>query len=113
MQLQISGKNLELTPILREYIQSKIEPLEKFNSHIMDGKVTVEPVRTQHADTFKVTARLHLQNDDVYTEETAETAYTAVDVVHHELERQLHDLKAKYEAMHRKSAATVRAMKSV
>lgn len=113
MQLQITGKNFDLTPTLQDYIQKKIEPLQKFNSHIMDGKVTVEPVRTNHSETFRVTARLHLEHDDVFTEETAATVYAAIDIVHHELERQLHDHKAKHEAKQRKSAAAVRAMKSI
>ena len=113
MQLQITGKNLDLTPALQDYIQKKIEPLQKYNTHIMDGKVTVEPVRVQHAEAFRVSARLHLEHDDVYTEETAGTAYAATDIVHYELERQLHDLKEKYEALHRKSGAAVRAMKSI
>lgn len=113
MQLQISGKNLELTAALQGYIQNKIESLGKYNAHIMDGKITVEPDRTNHSEAFKVTARLHLEHKDVYTEETAATAYAAVDIVRSELERQLHDLKAKDEALHRKSAAAARAMKSV
>ncbi len=113
MQLQISGKNLDLTPTLRDYIKNKITSLEKYNAHMIDGKVTLEPHRSNHSEAFKVTARLHLEHNDVYTEETAETAYAAIDIVRGELERQLHDLKAKTEAMQRKSSVTARAMKSV
>ncbi|MFA5995343.1 MAG: ribosome-associated translation inhibitor RaiA [Patescibacteria group bacterium] len=113
MNLQISGKNLELTAALREYIEKKMASLSKYNEHIMDGKVTLEPAREGHAEAFRVTARLHLQHDDVFTEETRVNAYEAIDVVHNELERQLHDVKSKYEALQRKAGVTKRNLKSI
>lgn len=113
MNLQISGKNLELTEALKVYVTEKIGALARFNEHITDIRVTLEALREQHAESFKATAQFHVGHEVLYTEEVAATMYAAIDIVKHEMERQLRDLKAKVNAKQRKAQQSKRALKSV
>ncbi|EKD76706.1 MAG: hypothetical protein ACD_43C00017G0006 [uncultured bacterium] len=113
MNLHISGKNLELTTALKSYVDEKIGGLARFNDQITEVRVTLEMVRTDHAESFKATAQFHVGHDVLYTEEAAATMYAAIDIVKDEMERQLRDLKAKNETKHRKANISQRGLKSV
>lgn len=104
---------MDLTPALKAYVKDKIGGLSKFNDHIIEGRVTIEPLREQHAESCKVTVQLHISHDTLYTEEVAKTAYAAIDIVKDEMERQLRDLKARYLTLNRKSSQTQRELKSI
>jgi putative sigma-54 modulation protein len=112
MQLQLTGKNLELTQALKAYVEDKIGGLEKFNDAITEMRVTLEDVREQHKQEFRVTAQFHVGREVLFTEEVAGDMYAAIDIVKDEMERQLRDLKAKLETKHRKANATMRDHKS-
>jgi len=113
MNLQITGKNLDLTEALKNYVNEKIGGLAKFNEHITEVRVTLEMVRDEHAESFKATAQFHVGHDVLFTEEAAATMYAAIDIVKDEMERQLRDLKAKLQTKHRRANQTMRDMKSV
>ncbi|MBI2415746.1 MAG: ribosome-associated translation inhibitor RaiA [Candidatus Kerfeldbacteria bacterium] len=112
MNFNLAGKNLDLTPALKAYSEEKIGGLSKFDDQIIELRVTIESLREQHAESFRVTAQLHVSHDVLYTEEVAATAYAAIDIVKDELERQLRDRKERYQAKQRKAASTQRALKS-
>lgn len=112
MNLQISGKNLELTPALKAYVDDKIGGLIKFNDTITDIRVILEDVREQHKEQFKATANVHVGHEVLFTEEVAADMYAAIDIVKSEMERQLRDLKNKFETKHRKANAASRDLKS-
>lgn len=112
MQLQLSGKNLELTAALKSYVEDKIGGLEKYNDGITEMRVILEDVREQHTKQFKASAQIHVGHEVLFTEEVAADMYAAVDIVKDELLRQLRDLKAKLETKHRKANASMRDQKS-
>lgn len=113
MNLQLSGKNIDLTEALKQYVDEKIGGLDRFNEHVTDARVTLECIREHHADSFKATAQFHVGHEVLFTEEVAASMYAAIDIVKDEMERQLRDLKAKLETKHRKANQTQRDMKSV
>lgn len=112
MQLQITGKNLELTEALKQYVEDKIGGLVKYNEYLTEGRVTLEDVREEHAKHFRASAQLHAGHEVLFTEEVAADMYAAIDIVKDELERQLRDLKNKLETKHRKANAAMRDQKS-
>lgn len=112
MNLQLSGKNLELTPALKAYVDDKIGGLEKFNDAITEIRVTLEDVREEHTQHFRAAAQVHVGHDVLFTEEVAASMYAAIDIVKDEMVRQLRDYKNKLETKHRKANAAVRDMKS-
>lgn len=112
MNLQLTGKTIELTPALKAYVEDKIGGLEKYNGQITEMRVTLEDVREERTEQFRVTAQLHVGHEVLFTEEVAADMYAAIDIVKDELLRQLRDLKAKLETKHRKANATMRDHKS-
>ena len=112
MNLQITGKNLELTEALKSYVEDKIGGLAKFNDHITEIRVTLEDVREDHTEKFKATAQFQAGHEVLFTEEVAADMYAAIDIVKDEMERQLRDLKAKLETKQRKANAAMRDQKS-
>ncbi len=113
MNLQLSGKNIELTDALKTYVNDKIGGLTKYNEAITEIRVLLEDVREEHKEQFKATANVHVGHEVLYTEEVAADMYAAIDIVKSEMERQLRDLKNKLETKHRKANAATRNLKSV
>lgn len=114
MKIQLTGKNIEITPAIRTYIEEKLGGLSKYNEQVTELRVTLEHIRDQHAESFRVTAQLQIDvaHDVLFTEEVAKTAYAATDIVKDELERQLRDLKERHLTSQRKASATKRDLKS-
>ncbi len=112
MQLQLTGKNIELTPALKAYVDDKIGGLEKYNEQITQMRVTLEDVREEHTKQFKATVQIQAGHEVLFTEEVAADMYAAIDIIKDEMLRQLRDLKAKLETKHRKANASMRDHKS-
>lgn len=113
MNLQLTGKNLELTTALKAYVDNKIGGLTKYNESITEMRVILEDVREEHTKQFRATAQVHVGHEVLFTEEVAADMYAAIDIVKDEMERQLRDLKNKLETKHRKANATSRDLKAV
>lgn len=113
MNLQISGKNIELTPAMKQYAEEKIGSIDRFNDNIIDTRITIEQIHEHHDNVYHVSAHTHISHDNLHCEITQADVYAALDAVKDELIRQLRDLKEKYATINRKSNATQRAMKSV
>lgn len=113
MNLQISGKNIELTSALKSYVDEKIGSLTRFNEQITEARVTLEMIRENHTESFKAAAQFHVGHEVLFTEEAAATMYAAIDIVKDEMVRQLRDLKAKNETKHRKANIIQRGLKSI
>lgn len=112
MNLQLSGKNLELTDALKAYVNDKIGALARFDEAITEIRVTLEDVREEHKEQFRAAAKFHVGHDILFTEEVAGDMYAAIDIVKDEMERQLRDRKNKLETKHRKANASSRDLKS-
>lgn len=94
MKLNIRGKNLSVTPAIKEYIEKKLSKLDKY---FKDGDNTTSNViiKTRaNKDVIEVTIlkdsmviRAEVMDDDLYT---------AIDLVVEKLERQIRKNKEKY-----------------
>lgn len=113
MNLQISGKNFELSTAIHTYAQDKIGSIERFHDNIIETHVTVEKIHEHHDTMFHVVARCHVSHDELYCEATNVDVYAAIDEAKDELIRQIRDLKARYETKHRKAQASQRELKSI
>ena len=93
MKLNIRGKNLSVTPAIKEYIEKKLNKLDKY---FKDGDNTTSNViiKTRaNKDVIEVTIlkdstviRAEVMDDDLYT---------AIDLVVEKLERQIRKNKEK------------------
>lgn len=86
MNLKITGLHLEVTPPLREYIQSKLERITRHVDNLIEVGVTLSVDKLVQ----KAEVNLHLPpGKDIHVEATEADMYAAVDVVMDKLDRQV------------------------
>jgi putative sigma-54 modulation protein len=85
MQINISGHHVDVTPALREYVNNKLERLNRHFDQITNTHVvlTVERSR-QSAD-----ATLHVAGADIAASAESEDMYAAIDFLTDKLDRQI------------------------
>ncbi|HEX2948861.1 MAG TPA: ribosome-associated translation inhibitor RaiA [Armatimonadota bacterium] len=99
MQVIFSGKNVEVTPALREYAESKIIRLSRFFDHVQEAKVTQTVLRNQHI----VEVTLIANGTIIRAEERSADMYNSIDLVIEKLERQLARYKERFVTRTRES----------
>ncbi|WP_183987174.1 ribosome hibernation-promoting factor, HPF/YfiA family [Deinobacterium chartae] len=94
---QFSGRNVEITEALRNYVSSKLERLDRFNDAITDAKVVMTVRDTRDADRRnRIEVQLNVPGGIIRAEEHNADMYAAADKVVDVLERQLRKFKTKY-----------------
>jgi len=91
MQLNVSGHHVEITESMRGYVASKIERLERHfdivsNVHCI---LTVEKLR------HKAEAKVNVNGDTIYADNTEEDMYAAIDGLVDKLDRRVRKHKEK------------------
>ncbi|MBZ0070276.1 MAG: ribosome-associated translation inhibitor RaiA [Thiohalobacteraceae bacterium] len=97
MQIIISGHHIDITDALRDYVNTKMERLERRFDNVTDVHVvlSVEKLR-QKAD-----ATAHVSGGKLYAETIDEDMYAAIDALVDKLDRQLKKYKEKLTDHHR------------
>lgn len=90
MNLTISGHHLELTPAIREYVETKLERIRRHFDHVIDVTVilTVEKLAEKERRQ-KAEINLRLRGKDIHVESFAEDLYAAIDTLIDKLDRQV------------------------
>lgn len=101
MNLNLTGHHLEITPALREYVQSKLERITNHFDHVIDVKVTLTVEKLQQ----KVEATLHVPGSDLHAECSDSDMYSAIDKLADKLDRQVLKHKEKHSDHHRANGA--------
>lgn len=106
MNLSISGRRLDVTPAIREYVMNKLARVLRHFDHVIDTQVmlSVEPLR------HKAEITMHLRGKDIHCEAVDENLYAAIDLLVDKLDRQVIKHKDKVrshasESVKRQSAA--------
>lgn len=99
MNLKITGLHLEITPPLREYIESKLERILRHVDHVIDITVTLSVDKLDQ----KADVNVHLSGKDIHVEAVEADMYAAIDALMDKLDRQV--LKHKEKQDDRRSAA--------
>jgi len=91
IQINITGKNIDLTESIKEYVDKKIGSLEKFYDKITRAHVIVgiENHHHQKGDVFVCECKLDLSGDDLFISKTEPDLYKAIDKVRDHLEEEL------------------------
>jgi putative sigma-54 modulation protein len=97
MQLNITGHHVEITDSLQNYVESKLERLERHFDHVTNVHVilTVEKLRQ------KAEATIHLSGADVYADAVNSDMYASIDALVDKLDRQIKKHKEKMQDHHR------------
>jgi putative sigma-54 modulation protein len=90
MNLKISGRHLDVTPSLREYVSAKLERSLKRFDQVIDASVvlSVDGHRGKE-QRQKVEISLHLKGKDIFVESADGDLYTAIDLMMDRLDRQI------------------------
>lgn len=93
MDVQVSGKHVEVTDAIREYAERKVSRLPRYFDRIQEIVVVLEQ-HQQHHRKYGVEILLHIEHHDpVVASHIDEDLYKAIDQSADKVERQLTDLK--------------------
>ncbi|MEO1202506.1 MAG: ribosome-associated translation inhibitor RaiA [Pseudomonadota bacterium] len=91
MQLNVSGHHLEITDSLRGYVESKVERLERHFDLVSDVHCILSVEKLRH----KAEAKVNVNGDTIFAEETQEDMYAAIDGLVDKLDRRVRKHKEK------------------
>ena len=96
MELQIAGKNMELTPAARRYIERKLGKLNRHLPNLIEAKVEITEEKTKSPQQrFVVRVTATGSRTSFHSEERGEDLFQAVDKVATIMTRQLEHYKGK------------------
>ncbi len=96
MQITVSGHHVEVTPALRDYVQSKMERIHRHFDNITNTAVilTVEKL------VQKAEATVHVAGADLFATAESDDMYAAIDGLADKLDRQVIKHKEKVKKNH-------------
>ena len=101
MNFIISGKNIEVTPGLKDSVTSKLGKLERYFTPDTEIIVTLSVER----DRQKIEVTIPVKGDIIRSEQTSTDMYVSIDLVEEVIERQLRKYKNKLIARHQEGGA--------
>ncbi|MBV8680130.1 MAG: ribosome-associated translation inhibitor RaiA [Aquitalea sp.] len=99
MNLKVTGLHLEVTPALREFLESKLERVIRHVDNVIDVAVTLSVDKLVQ----KAEVNVHLSGKDIHVEATDSDMYAAIDALIDKLDRQVLKHKEK-QSEHRVTA---------
>ena len=94
LNFNIRGENLEVTPAIREYVENKVEKIERYFNEDLDATVHVN-LKVYSDKQTKVEITIPMKNLTLRAEERHADMYAAVDLIVDKLERQIRKHKTK------------------
>ena len=96
MQVSLSGHHVEITDSMRNYVNEKIERLERHFDQALDIHIVLTVEKLRH----KAEATLHVSGGNLHADDVQEDMYAAIDKLTDKLDRQI--LKHKEKAVSHK-----------
>lgn len=97
MHIDLTGQHVDITPPLREYVNSKLERLTRHSGQVLDIHVILSVEKLRH----KAEATLRLNGGNVFAYATEEDMYAAIDALTDKLDRQVKKHNEKLNNHHR------------
>lgn len=85
MNIEISGRHMDLTTPLREYVNNKFAKLERHFDHITKTHVVLSVEKLNQ----KAEANIHVSGADLFAHAEHENMYAAIDALSDKLDRQI------------------------
>ncbi|MGB3340018.1 MAG: ribosome-associated translation inhibitor RaiA [bacterium] len=104
MELKIAARNFHLTDNLEEYAKKKVEKLERFSHHIMNGDLILEKDRAYSI----VELNLSVKHSVITSKVKNHDIYLAINEAFKKIERQLVKYEAKFRERKRIAQKTKR-----
>jgi putative sigma-54 modulation protein len=106
MNLNVSGRHLDITPAIRSYVLEKLGRVTRHFDHVIDLNVILSVDKLQH----KVEASVHLAGRDIHVESIDADMYAAIDALADKLDRQVVKHKEKLTVRRHESEPVKRQM---
>ena len=97
MNINITGHHVDVTSSLRNYVENKMEKLERHFEHVKK----IHVILTMEKDLGKAEATIHVNRGDIYADAKHEDMYAAIDSLIGKLDRQIKKHKEKLTNHHR------------
>lgn len=94
LQYNIKADNVEVTPAVREYIEKKVDKIERYFPEGTNATAMINLKAINHSQT-KVEITIPMKNLVLRAEERHDELYAAVDLIIGKLERQIRKYKTK------------------
>lgn len=85
MNINLTGRHLEITPAIREHVTSKLAKIKRHFDHVIDINVVLAVEKLEQ----KAEATVHLSGKTVFAETADSNLYVAVDNLIDSLDRQI------------------------
>jgi len=99
MKINIKGKNLDLTPAIKGYVQEKMDMLEKYlgNTQVVNCDFEVEKTTNHHlkGNIFRAEANLEVPGELLRVEKEEVELFKAIDKVKDHMTRSIERYKEK------------------
>ena len=96
MQFSISGRHLDVTDALKDYVTSKVKKLERHYDHITNAHVVLSVDKLDQ----RAEATAHVSGAELFADAVAEDLYAAIDMLVDKLDRQVIKHKEKLVERH-------------
>lgn len=94
MNLNLTGRHLEITPAIREYVGSKLDKVKRHFDSVIDVNVILSVDKLVQ----KAEATVHISGKSIHAETEDSNLYAAIDALFDALDRQVLKHKEKFEA---------------
>lgn len=96
MNILITGHHIDLTPAIREYVETKLERVISHFDQVIDVAVILGVEAPAEKDKRqRAEANLRIKGDVLHAECYAENLYAAIDLMMDKLDRQVQKIKGK------------------
>jgi len=102
LNYNVRGENIEVTPAMREYVETKVGKIGKYFDEMPEANAHVN-LKVYSDRNGKVEVTIPLPNIILRAEETSPDLYGSIDLVSDKLERQVKKYKGKMEQRSRRS----------
>jgi putative sigma-54 modulation protein len=99
MHINLSGHHVELTSSLRDYVNGKLEKIERHFDHVGNVHVVLSVEKKEQ----KAEATVYLAGGELFADAKDENMYAAIDSLVDKLDRQIIKHKEKQTNYHRNS----------
>ena len=102
MNISITGRHLEVTPSLKEYVQKKVEKVNYYFEHIINVHVILEVKKLLHCAEVTVIS----DEKTFFCEVNSQDMYESIDLLFDKIERQIRRNKERFSQRKRKPMAS-------
>jgi|SRR5699024_2405123 len=100
MSMKISGRHLEVTPAIHDYVRNKLSRINKHFDKVVESQVTLSIEKLDHI--AEITLRAH--GKDIHCSAKDENLYAAIDLLADKVDRQIRKTKEKAQEHFHESA---------